>query len=178
MDQKINRLVRLALLAAVSVVLMYLVRIPWPAAPFLEYDPADVSIMIGTFFYGPVAGLALTVVVSAIQALTVSAASQWYGFVMHVIATGTLVLVTSFVLRRGGMKNRMAWALVIGTLSMAAVMVPANLLLTPLYMQVPSEAVVELLLPAILPFNLVKAGINCVVAWLVYGGVSRVIKAR
>ncbi len=37
----------MAMLVAVSVVLVYLVHFPiFPAAPFLEYDPADIPNMI------------------------------------------------------------------------------------------------------------------------------------
>ena len=55
-----KKLVTMAMLAGLSIVLMYLVRIPAPGAPFLEYDPADVPILIGTFLFGPVSGLVLT----------------------------------------------------------------------------------------------------------------------
>ena len=62
-SEKIRKLVTMAMLAALSIVLVYVVHFPiFPAAPFLEYDPADIPILIGTFAYGPVAGIILTVV--------------------------------------------------------------------------------------------------------------------
>ena len=70
----------LGMLAAVAIVLVAVIHLPiLPAAPFLEYDPADIPILIGTFLYGPWTGLALTVVVSLLQGITVSAASGWIG---------------------------------------------------------------------------------------------------
>lgn len=39
---------------------------------------------------------------------------------------------------------------------------------TPLYMGYPREAVVELLLPAFLPFNLLKGGLNASITFLLY----------
>ena len=79
-SEKIRKLVTMAMLAALSIVLVYVVHFPiFPAAPFLEYDPADIPILIGTFAYGPVAGIILTVVVSVIQGMTVSASSGFMG---------------------------------------------------------------------------------------------------
>ena len=62
--QKIStkQMVAMAMLSAISIVFITLVRFPiFPAAPFLEYDPADIPILIGTFLYGPIAGFILTV---------------------------------------------------------------------------------------------------------------------
>ena len=37
-------LTQMGVLAAISIVLVYLIRFPiFPAAPFLEYDPADIT---------------------------------------------------------------------------------------------------------------------------------------
>lgn len=74
--QNVRKLTALGMLGAISLILVATVHFPIiPAAPFLEYDPADVPILIGTFDFGPVAGFLLTVVVSIIQGMTVSAAS-------------------------------------------------------------------------------------------------------
>ena len=43
-----------------------------------------------------------------------------------------------------------------------------NWLLTPLYMGVPREEVVKLLLPAFLPFNFIKGGLNAAITILLY----------
>ena len=54
-----RKLTTLAMLAALAIVLVALIHFPLvPAAPFLEYDPADIPIFIGTFLFGPAAGLA------------------------------------------------------------------------------------------------------------------------
>ena len=49
-------------------------------------------------------------------------------------------------------------ALVSGTLAMTAIMIPANLIVTPAFTGMPADAVKDLLLPFIVPFNLIKAG--------------------
>ena len=58
--------------------------------------------------------------------------------------------------------------LLTGCAAMVAVMMLWNYFLTPLYMGYPREAVAALLLPAFLPFNLLKAGLNASVTFLLY----------
>lgn len=174
MSEKIRKMVTMAILVAISIVLVSVIHVPLiPAVPFLEYDPADIPILIGAFAYGPVAGIILTVVTSVIQGLTVSASSGLYGIIMHIIATSVLVLVASGIYRVRHTKKGAILGLVCGTVAMALVMLPANHFITPAFMGVPTEVLDALLLPGILPFNLIKAGINSVVTFLVYKTVSR-----
>ena len=168
-----RKLTVMGMLTALSVVLLWLLHFPLiPAAPYLEYDPADVPILIGAFAYGPVAGLLLTVLASAIQALTVSASGGPWGFVMHVIATGALCVPAGIVYRVRHTRGGAVLGLCLGTVCMAVAMLIANHFITPLYTGMPVEAVDALLLPVMLPFNLLKAGINSVVTFLLYKSVS------
>ena len=166
-----RKLTTLAMLAALSVILVALVHIPFPPAPFLEYDPADVPIFIGTFLYGPAAGLGLTLVVSVIQGTTVSAGSGIIGIVMHLLSTGSLY-------RKYHNRLGAAVALVVGVLSMTLVMVGCNLVFTPIFMGQPVEEVIGMLMPVIIPFNLLKAGINGLVTYLVYKPIGRLLRAE
>ena len=64
----IDRMVKLGLLTALSILLVYLIHFPiFPSASYLEYDMADVPILIGTFLFGPLWGLLLTFAVSLLQ---------------------------------------------------------------------------------------------------------------
>ena len=77
---KLGRLAKLGLLAALSIVLVFFIHFPiFPTAKFLEYDPADIPIMIATFAFGPWYGLMTTIVVAVVQGLTVSASGGIYG---------------------------------------------------------------------------------------------------
>ena len=51
---------------------------------------------------------------------------------------------------------------------MVLVMLLWNYLITPIYMGYPREAVVELLIPAFLPFNLMKGGLNAAITMILY----------
>ncbi|MEG1633424.1 MAG: ECF transporter S component [Oscillospiraceae bacterium] len=173
---KTRKLATMAILAAMSVVLVTLIHFPiFPVVGFLEYDPADIPILICGFAFGPVAGIAVTIIAATIQGLTVSAASQLYGIIMHIVATGTYVTVTSCIYRKHKTKKAAALAIVIGALSMAAIMVPANLIITPYFTGWPVSAISDLLLPGIIPFNLLKAGINGVITFFIYKSVSKLL---
>ncbi len=168
LHKNLRLLITLSLLTALSIVLMLLIRFPiFPSAPYLEYEPMDVPILIAGFAFGPVAGLTVTVISSLIQGLSVSSASGWIGILMHFISTGTLVTVASLIYK----KKQTIWgaviALVCGTIAMAAVMIPANLIFTPIYGP-PVEVVKSLILPILIPFNLIKAGINSAVTFVIY----------
>ena len=51
---------------------------------------------------------------------------------------------------------------------MVVVMLFWNYLITPIYMGYPREAVVGLLIPAFLPFNLIKGGLNVAMTMILY----------
>lgn len=177
-NQSLKKMAVTALFAAISVVLMYLIRFPFPAAPFLEYDPADIPILLLTFAYGPLWGLGLTVLVSFIQGFTVSASGGIIGIVMHIVATGIFVLSAGLIYRKDKTRKRAVLALVCGTLLQTAAMVVMNLILTPIFMGTPVTQVLPMLLPIIIPFNLLKAGVNAAVTFVLYKKVSFLIKEK
>ncbi len=172
--QKLKRLTRLGILSALSVVLMLFIRFPiFPTAPYLEYDPSSIPILIGTFLYGPLWGLALTVVASLIQGLTVSSSSGIIGIVMHIFATGAFSTVAGIVYKKEKSKKSAIVSLVLGGIAMTIVMVIWNYILTPVFTGMPREQVAAMLVPIIIPFNVIKAAINSVVVFLVYKTISR-----
>jgi ECF transporter S component (folate family) len=169
-----RRLTRLSMLAAIAIVLIIL-NFPIPIfPPYLKYDFADVPILISSFAFGPVAGVMVTLVASAIQAFVVTA-DGIYGFLMHAIATSSLAIVAGLVYHLWHTKKGAITALVLGTITMTAVMMLMNHIVTPIYTGWPTAEVDKLLLPQILPFNLLKAGVNSIITFFVYKVVSRYI---
>ncbi|MCR5481861.1 MAG: ECF transporter S component [Clostridia bacterium] len=166
------KLAKMGMLGAISLVLVYFVHFPiFPAVAFLEYDPADVSILLGTFAFGPLAGFLLTLVVSVIQGVTVSAQSGIYGIIMHLIATGSYVLVAGNIYSRNKTRKGAIVALAAGVAIWVVVMYFANLFITPAFMGAPVE-VIKGLMPFILGFNFIKAGLNSVITFILYKKIS------
>lgn len=178
-DIRINRLIPIiGLMSAMSIILVYLIHFPiMPATPFLEYDPADIPILIGAFAYGPLVGLILTVTTSLVQGLTVSSASGFYGILMHIIATGTFVVVSSYIYSKNKTKKSAFIGLFLGSLAMAAVMVPANYVITPLFLKVPTSMITDIV-AYIVAFNLIKAFLNSVFIFFLYKRISNFIYNR
>ena len=47
----VKKITTLGVMAALSVALAFFIHIPFPPAPFLEYDPADIPIFIVSFIF-------------------------------------------------------------------------------------------------------------------------------
>ena len=179
MKNEVNRISRLAVLSALSILLMFLIRFPLiPAATFLEYEPGDVPALIAAFLFGPGAGVIVTLVVSLVQALTVSAGSGWIGAIMHLIATGIMVTVAGFIYKRIHTFKGAVIALIAGSISMILIMIPLNLVFTTKFMNVPVEAVKAMIIPVIIPFNLLKASMNSVLTVFVYKPVGKFLRVE
>lgn len=170
-----NKLAKMGVLAAISIVLVSIVHIPFIApVSFLEYDPADIPILLGTFALGPWAGLILTIVTSVIQGLTVSAGSGLYGIIMHIIATGANCVVAGSIYFKKKNKKRAIIALALGIIIHTLIMIPANLFITPVFTGWPVSAVVEVL-PWIILFNIVKTVVNAFLTFILYKRVSGIL---
>lgn len=177
-QEKVLRLCIMAMLTAVSVVLVTTIHMPLiPSAGFLEYDPADIPVLIGGMMLGPIHGIIILLVASAIQAMTVSSANGIIGFLMHFIASSALVLVVSLIYRKRKTVLSLIIGLIAGSIAMTAVMIPLNIIFIPLlFPAVTTETVIGMLIPAIIPFNLLKAGINSVITFAVFTPISHVLK--
>lgn len=171
-SERTTRITKMAMLAAISVVLVMLIRIPFPPAPYLVYDPADIPIFIGTFAFGPLAGIALTFIVSFIQAFILGG-DGLIGFFMHFVATGAFVLLAGTIYKRNKTRKSAVIALICGTILMTVSMMLWNIIITPIFLGVPRAAVIAMLGTVILPFNLLKAGINSIVTFLTYKSIAR-----
>jgi len=163
-------------LAGLSLVVSLLIHFPIiPQAPFLLYDPGDIPLLVAGFKFGPGLGLLLTGVVSLLFALITGEGGPW-GVLMHFLATGSYVVLAGFIYQRRRTKNGAITSLIVAPIFMTAIMVGANLLVTPLYMGVGREVVEGMLLPAIVPFNLLKGVINGAVTLLIYKRISNFIE--
>ena len=173
------RLTMMALLSAVSVVIG-LVKFPiLPVAPFLEFDFADTPILIASLMFGTLPGLAVLFVVSVIQAFLLGG-NGIIGLIMHFAASGIMLVTVNLIAGKAvdGKRNikRLIVAFVCGTLAQTAAMIPLNYIFIPMLFGAPREMVTGLLLPGIIPFNLIKAGGNCLLAGVLFGTLQPVMK--
>ena len=156
--KKVKYLVLIAMLAAMAYMVVSVFRIP--VVMFLKYEPKDVIITIGGFILGPLASFIISAVVSLIEMVTISETGP-IGALMNLLSTCSFACTAALIYK----KKHDIWGAVLGlaagSVTMVAVMLLWNWLITPLYMAGTSRAdVAAMLVPVFLPFNALKAGLN------------------
>lgn len=164
-----RRFTQVAVLGAVAFAFMYF-DFPLPFfPPYLKYDPSEVPALIATFALGPGYGVAVeTVKALLISFLRPASLGGHFGVFMNFLAGITLVGVAGAYYLIEHTKAGAVKSLVLGVLAMSGVMVVANILLTPIFFGIPRDQVLALVLPALLPFNLLKGAISSLLTYYVY----------
>lgn len=162
-----------AFLAAIGFVLMLFQTPIIPEANFLLYDAGDVAVLLSGIMYGPFVGF-LSVVVKNLLYFITKGAGGPIGILMNTIAAGTFVVVPSLILKYK--RDFLIPALLAGIAGKTLIMIPANLIFTPIYTGLPVEKVWELVKIAVTPFNIAQGGINTLIFLLIYGILKKYIK--
>lgn len=164
----------MAMLTALAYAADFFLRLP-NIAGFLTYEPKDVILTIGAFIFGPLAGLLMALVVCLLEMITVSSTGV-IGLLMNFLASASFIGVASLIYYRKKTMLRAVVGLLAGSLTMIAVMLLWNYIMTPIFMGVPREAVLDMFLPILLPFNAIKAGLNSALVLLLYKGVVTALR--
>ena len=173
MDNNTMKITTTAMLSAIAYVVVVVGRIP--VALFLKYDPKDIIITLGGLIWGPMTSLIVSVIVSLIEMVTISE-NGVLGCIMNIISTCSFACTASVIYKKKRTLPGAVTGLVMGSLMMVLVMLLWNYLITPMYMGYPREAVAELLIPAFLPFNLLKSGLNAGFTFLLYKPVTTALR--
>lgn len=170
---QLQRLSRVAVLAALAFLLMLLeVNIP-PFAEFLKYDPGDVPAMVATYTMGPAAGVG----VQGLKALLFWASGRstagWIGVLANFLAGAALVLGAGLSYRLFGRFGLKGWvgdvgSAVVGTLIMTLVLIPVlAVMVYPLWGMTGSAAWSAVLYLST-PFNLFKGLVSTTLSLAFY----------
>lgn len=194
MKMNTKKLVYVGILAAISTVLMYF-ELPLTfmlMPPFLKLDISGVPILIGTFMYGPVSGLFITLVKDLIHLM--STQTGGVGELADFLVYGSYVLTAGLIYRKNKSKKGALISCVCGTAAMTVVGALANrFLIIPFYSKImPIEAIVSAcnainpmidsvnayILFGAVPFNLLKGIILSLLTFLLYKRLSHVMKGQ
>ena len=168
-----KRIAVTALFCAVAAICTLFLEFPiLPGVPFLKYDPSAIIALIAGFAFGPATGVAVSII-SYLPHIATS--SGIYGMVMAIIATLSLVLPASLIYKRNTTFKGALIGMCVGAVVCLACCILANLVVTPLFMGTSTEDVVKMIVPALLPFNVAKIAINCVVTALIYKPVTKAL---
>ena len=176
-----KKITGIGLLVALSLIAGYFINLRFfPGAPYLVYDPGNVFLLIGSFKWGPKLGVLMCFLNAILFTLIVPAGQEGgpYGTLMNFLATGTLIFISSQIYLLNHTKRGAILGMILGTLAMTLIMIPANLIVTPLYSGIGREVVVKLLIPFIIPFNLLKGIISGFLTFILYKRVFHLIMSK
>lgn len=193
-----TRIAMIALFGALAGVLhVFSFSLPFAFPGFLEYDFSDIPLFIGTFALGPLSGCIIVVVKILIRLVCRGTASFFVGDLANLLIGFAFVIPAGIIYKHNRTMKGAVLALVIGSLASVFVAILANwLILIPFYVYVmfggsfdPLLGMMKGLFPAItegsfytiylfvsvLPFNVMRCLIACVLTLFIYKHISRAI---
>lgn len=170
-----KKMTTVGILCAMALVLALTLYIPIvPAVSFLKYEPKDVIMVVGGFIYGPMTVVLMSSIVSVLEIFF--RGGNLIDIIMNVFSTVAFAGTASLIYRKNHTKNGAVLGLVAGVGVTVAVMMIWNYIVTPIYYGMPREAVVALMLPGLLPFNLIKYGMNAGITLVLYKPIVNVLR--
>jgi riboflavin transporter FmnP len=119
--------------------------------------------MLLGFSFGPATGGLVGVMTAWIHGFL---SGNLWGAVMNTATVLAFVLPAALFYKHNSGIASTVIGLVASAVLMVVVAIAMNLIVTPIYMGVPQEAVIAMVLPILLPFNCLKALINAVLAFV------------
>lgn len=142
----------------------------------LSFDLKDSIIAIVSLMYGPLYGVVSAGIVAVLESLSVSD-TAFYGLLMNFLSSATFAFVLGIIYKYKRTFKGAILGAVLSVISVCAVMMVANILITPLYIPtVDSKAVIAMIPTLLLPFNFCKALINASATVAIYKPVRKMLK--
>lgn len=167
-----KQLVVMALMCAIALLLSFISFPLFPAASFLKLDIALVPSTVVGFAYGPgpglVVGLACAIAHAAIT-------GNWVGAIMSCIVAVVFILPSAAIYKRKRTLKGAAIGLAVATLCLIVGVTLANLVIDTTLYGMPFDAVAALVVPAIIPFNVIKGIVVSLLTAGVYKSISNLI---
>lgn len=165
-----SRIAICALFVALSLVASFVELPVFPPAPYLKYDPSGVVDLVAGLAFGPGTG-ALVSVLSWLPHLFMNP----FGGLMGILCALALTVPTALVYAKARTRKGATLGMLLGAVATLVVAIVGNIIVTPPYSGVTTEQVIQMIVPILLPFNLLKIVLNCVVTQLVYKPVSKLV---
>jgi len=177
MKNMTKKIVFIALICAIAYVLALLIHFPIiPTVPFLKYDVKDVIIAIGGYVLGPIASTIATSITAVLEFILSRSGTREYGLIMNIISSIAFVLPAVLIAGKQKSVKRVYFGLGLGAIIMTAVMIPANILITPHFMGIEMDVLMTFM-PGIILFNGIKAASNAILTGLLYLPITKALKA-
>lgn len=169
-NSKVQKMVSVAMLAAIGAVLQFVAFPIMPGFNFLKIDFSDIPVLIGMFLFGPVAGITTAFIRSLLHLLMTGLAPQnMVGDIASFLATTVFTLPIYYFFQNGANKKlNKGIGIVTGIFALTLFMSIANyFVITPIYLklfgatadQFLGTSLASYVAIGILPFNLIKGTI-------------------
>jgi riboflavin transporter FmnP len=168
-----RRLVALALFAALAFVCTSLLHIK---VAFLTFDAKDAVMAVAGMFFGPVSAAILSFLVPTLELITLGGETGLYGFIMNIASSAAFSITAAWIYKYRKTPGGALFALFTAVVSMTAFMMAMNLLVTPHFMGVTLDAVIELIPTLLLHFNLTKALLNAALVLVLYKPIATALR--
>ena len=169
---KIRAIAITGMITAVAFLITFVFRFK---VSFLTFDFKDAFIALLALMYGPLYGVASAAIVALLEFLTVSDTGV-YGLIMNFLSSAAFASVCGLFYRYKRTLSGAVTGSIFAVFVMTAVMLLANVFITPFYMGVPRSVVIGMLPSLLLPFNLIKGVVNAAITMIIYKPVSSVFK--
>lgn len=172
---KVKKITTIGILCALAMIVNMFAFMPLvPTVTWLTYDPKDIIIVIGGFIYGPMTSLIMSGICSVLEIMIKG--GTILDVFMNMISTCSFACVAAAVYKHKHTKQGAMIGLLLGVVITVINMTIWNYIVTPIYYGMPRAAVVALLLPGIIPFNILKAGLNAGITLFVYKSVVAILR--
>lgn len=167
----VKAMVSIAMLSSIAYLLM-LLNFPLPFFQnFLLVDFSDIPALIAALIFGPIAGIVVEFIKVVLNYLaTGSPTGIPVGHIANFLAGISFILPTYYLYTKMKTRKGMTIALVLGTITMAVIMSIANyFVILPAYtalLKYPDMR--NIVVPAILPFNIIKGVIMSSIFMLLF----------
>ena len=175
MNSRLKKDILATLLGTLAFLIMLLVSIPViPTATFLKYDPSGFLLLLSGALLGPACGVLSCFIKGFLYFIT--GAGNIFGVISDFLANIIFMIPAVLVIRRrGGSVKAAAAGCALGTVLATLAMIPINLVILRLELGLMPDAVMAMMLPAILPFNLLKGVLNSVIYFLAGPPLTRLV---
>lgn len=194
---KLRTMVQIAMLSAVSTVLMmFEFPIPFLAPPFIKMDFSEIPVLVGTFAMGPLAGVVIELLKNILHFVTYGTTTGGIGELSNFFIGCAFAVPAGIFYRKRKTRKSAVLGMAAGTLLMVIMGCLSNaFVMFPLYsvvMGIPMDSFIAMgtaIHPAIdnmvtfvvlcmVPFNLVKGIIISMITLLLYKRLKVVLKGE
>lgn len=170
-----RQLVTMALMCAIGTLLSFIEFPLLPGVTWLKFDASNMPAMVAGFAYGPAGSVAVGIVTAIIHGLLMA---DFTGALMNILVVTCFVLPAALIYKKKRTYKFAIIGLVFSIIAGVIGSIIGNLLLTPSWLGVPFDAVVALIIPVLIPFNLLKGLLNSVITLIVYKSISNIITPK